>query len=253
MTVAVWVQHRFYRQYNVETGWPAGPFLWLKGCKFSPNKSQNPPFFCLWALRWTETNHPCKSANHSGVTLFLWKQFYLIAVTRFVLSHQPLLRLLFPFYKHIHMWELTSRDVCLNLNSLGAPAGSARSRNCSSRAAGPRCWRAGTHWTGGRAPNWPEWLQSEPIRDKRSIALQIGSDSIVLCDRATIALLTKQRTGVQALSRSGGLSSNPERAPPWRASHTLSKHTERLDCSTLYAFILWGENPSRCDRLVPVL
>lgn len=173
-------------------------------------------------------------------------------MTRFALSHQPLLHLHFPFYKHIHMCELTSRDVCLNLNSLCAPAGLARSRNCSSRVAGPRCWRAGTHWTGGRAPNWPEWLQSEPIRDKRWIAPQIGSDSIVLCDRATIALLTKQRTGVQALSCSGGLPSNPEPAPLCRASHTLSKHTERLDCSALYAFILWVKTPSLCDRLVPV-
>lgn len=40
-----------------------------------------------------------------------------------------------PFYKHIHMWELTSHDVCSNLNSLSALAASAWSRNCSSRAA----------------------------------------------------------------------------------------------------------------------
>lgn len=115
------------------------------------------------------------------------------------MSQQPLLHLLFPFYKHIHMWESTSHDVCLNLNSLSAPAASAWSRNCSSRAAGPCCQRAGTHWTEGRAPNWPEWLQSEPIRDKRWIALQICSDSIVLFDQTTIVLLTKQRTGVQVL------------------------------------------------------
>lgn len=103
------------------------------------------------------------------------------------------------FCKHSHMWEWTSRHACLNVNTLSAPAGLVRSRNCSSRAAVPCGLRAGTRWTGGRTPNWPEWLQSEPIRDKRWIALQIGSDSIVLCDRATIALLTKQRTGVQAL------------------------------------------------------
>lgn len=172
VTGAVWVLHRFHRRYNVETGWPAA-VLWLKGCKFSPNKSQNLFFsffffFCLWALQWIESNHPWKSPHHSAGALFLWKHFYVIAVTRFALSQQPPLHLLFPFYKHIHMWELTSRDVCLNLYSPGTRTGSAWSRNCGSRAAGPRCRRAGTRWTGGRAPNWPEWLQSEPIRDKRS-------------------------------------------------------------------------------------
>lgn len=84
---------------------------------------QDPESFllCLWALQWIETNHSWKSANHSAGTLFLWKQFYLIAVTRFALSRQQLLHLLFLFYKHIHMWELTSCDVGLHLNSWPAP------------------------------------------------------------------------------------------------------------------------------------
>lgn len=156
------------------------------------------------------------------------------------MSQQPLLHLLFPFYKHIHMWESTSHDVCLNLNSLSAPAASAWSRNCSSRAAGPCCQRAGTHWTEGRAPNWPEWLQSEPIRDKRWIALQICSDSIVLFDQTTIVLLTKQRTGVQVLCRSGGLPSNPERTPFAMAGLTHPEQTHRM-LGSLYTicFYTW--------------
>lgn len=222
----------FHRQYNVVEDGLLNSFV----TEMLPES-----FVFPWTALWTETNHPWKSANHSAGTLFLWKHFHLIAVTGFALSRQPLLHLHFPFYKHIHKWELTSHDVCLIFISIEAPAGPAWSRNCSCRAAEPRCWRAG-------AANWPEWLQSEPITDKRWIALQNGADSIVLCDRATIALLTKQRTGVQALSCSGGLPSNSEWAPPRQASHTLSKHTECLDCSALCAFMLWGKNPSQYEN-----
>lgn len=48
------------------------------------------------------------------------------------------------FCKHSHMWEWTSRHACLNVNTLSAPAGLVRSRNCSSRAAVPCGLRAGT-------------------------------------------------------------------------------------------------------------
>lgn len=134
--IIVWLVLRGQRQYNaVETGWPAGQFSDRKVLSSVQTRARIPQF-CCWAWELTESSHPWKSANHSVGTLFLWKQFYLIGVTRFALSHQPPLHLHFHFCKHIHMWESTSRDVCLNLNSLCAPAGSAQSRNCGSRAAG---------------------------------------------------------------------------------------------------------------------
>lgn len=83
----------------------------------------------------------------------------------------------FDFYRHCIL-ELTSCDVCVN-----PPADLAQCRNCSSSVAGPRRWRPGSHGTGGRAHNYPEWLQSESIRDKARIALQIGSSARSPCDQ----------------------------------------------------------------------
>lgn len=230
-------------KYNVvKTAWPV---LWLKSCKFTPNKSQNhphPPTLPYPINQTVNWNQPSMKKNKplsrnfisvKTVALNCCDKFCTVATA----PAPPSCSFLQTMYCQCNIWELTSHHVCLIVNSLRAPSGSTLSRNCSSRATGPRCWRAG-------ALNWPEWLQSEPIRDKHWIALQIGRDSIILRDRTTIALLTKQRTGVQAFSCSGGLPSNPERAAPQQASHTLSKHTECFDCFALCAFIVWGGKKS---------
>lgn len=170
--------------------------LSLKGCKFSPN--QNPPFFAPEQSEVKPIIHEKVQTTQqelyfceNSFTYLLWQGFHCCS------SHCS--TYIFLSCKHIHMWELTSTDVCLNLNSLSGPSWLGPLQELEQPCSGRRCWRAGSRWTGGKAPNWPEWLQSEPISDKHWIALQIGSDSIVLCDPATTAMLTKQRTGVQAL------------------------------------------------------
>lgn len=63
------------------------------------------------------------------------------------------------------------------------------------------------------------------------------------------AVLTKQRTGAQALRRSGGLPSNPGRAAPAPVLvHTLSKHTKTL--RLLYTTLDLYKNPPLCDRAI---
>lgn len=88
---------------------------------------------------------------------------------------------------------------------------------------------------GQEAPNWPEWLQSEPIRDKRGAARQIGSQRIVrLCWPNREQACTFSHTQVYFPATLSGSTGT--------ASHTLSKHAKRSDCFTLWASSL-GRNP----------
>lgn len=136
MTGAVWVQHRRHRQYKVvKAGWPAAQ-LWLKGCKFSPNKSHF--FFSSSVLPVSITgtwNQPSVKRSKPLSRGFISVKTVLPNCCDKVCTVTTATAPTRPFYKHVHMWERTSHDVCSNLNSVSAQAGPAWSRNCSSRAA----------------------------------------------------------------------------------------------------------------------
>lgn len=82
----------------------------------------------------------------------------------------------------------------------------------------------------------PEWPQSGPIRDKRSP--DSGGDSVAVawCERA---VLTKQRAGVGALGRRGGLRRK-------LSCTTLGKHAQRSDGSVPSALLLRGREVCPC-------
>lgn len=127
------VQHRRHSQYKVvRAGWPAAR-LWLKVA--SSVQTRVSSFFFSVCEHYRDLKQPSMKKSKALSRSFTSVKTVWANCCDKVCTVTTATAPTRPFHKHVHMWELTSHDVCSNLNSLSVQAGPAWSRNCSSRAA----------------------------------------------------------------------------------------------------------------------